>query len=397
MTGRDKYNTDAVTDGAIRFNEAVKVLRERHLVDRLRMNDGSAAMKIHRALQRSILHRLDKDTIERQRVFDTAVAVVRKAFPLQNLAKKGDTSQWYPNKKYLPHVNSLNTCVTQAAPPIDNNLTLAELERDAGWFLLNWEILPTAIPLLEGAEKISREITSTGNPTAAGIYADVLCTLSSYDQYDGIEGRERGLQRTGTAWQIREKEFLQIPAEDLQPSDYINLGRTLGDYGCCFAQLNRINEASECWEKMLDFYKKAGTEDTLTARFAQVYGNLAMARSVQGRNDEAKIYAEDSLRLLEQALNSGNIFRTRTTFLLAFSTFAYGDVERSLRLHRDVLKQHLENLSPAHHLTLASRYNVAVCLQSVGDLEAAECVSSNGSHREEGKLTMFLGSSSVKL
>ncbi|KAJ5081639.1 pfs domain-containing protein [Penicillium alfredii] len=366
--------SDSVANGIVRFNEAAKVLRERHLVDRLRMNDGSAAIKIHRALQRSILHKLDQDPTLRQHVFDTAVSIVRRAFPLQSLAKKGDTSQWPANKKFLPHVNSLNTCVTQADPPMGHNLTLAELERDASWFLLNWEVRPTAIPLLEGAERICRGMIATENPKIASIYADVLCTMASYDQYDGIEGRERGLERTGMAWEIREREFLDKPTEDVQPEDYINLGRTLGDYGCCYAQMDRIHEANECWEKMLGFYKKAGTEKTLTARFGQVYGDLAMARAAQGRHEEAKAYARNSLRLLEQALDPENHFRVFTTFILAFSTFAAGDIEDALQLHRDALSRNLEDLGPSHHLTLASRYNVAVGLHRVGDLEGAECV-----------------------
>lgn len=74
-----------------RFNEAVKNLRQRHLVERDVHND-EGRLRIHRAFHRNILHNLNSNIVERQVVFREALKLVRTAFPWQDLAKRGDSS-----------------------------------------------------------------------------------------------------------------------------------------------------------------------------------------------------------------------------------------------------------------------------------------------------------------
>ena len=329
-------------------------------------------MRTHRALQRKILHQLDDDIIRRQDIFDTALGIVRRALPRQSIAKKGDTSLWAKNRKYLPHVISLNTAYAQSEPSMPDSLVLAELLRDAGWFLLNWEVRPDALPILEIAEKMCSNLLSTQPHKVAPLYADVLCTLASYDQYDGVKGRKRGLGRTSKAWDLREELFKSIPPSDITDADRINLGRTLGDLGCCFAQLDQIEDAGSNWQNMAHYYREAGTEKTLTVRFGYIYNNLALIRATQGNKDEARDLSNRCHELLRSELGPDHHLTVWFEFLRAFMRFGIGDLKEALKIHEEVFESRLDSLGKENHETLASQYNVALLRQRAGDLEKAE-------------------------
>ena len=134
------WNIDRLEDGAYkvtstlticRFNEAVKNLRQRHLVERDVHND-EGRLRIHRALQRNILHNLNSNVDERQVIFREALKLVRTAFPWQDLAKRGGSGQWPTSQKYRSQVMNLSTTYTQMEPKLMADMDFSTLLRDAG-------------------------------------------------------------------------------------------------------------------------------------------------------------------------------------------------------------------------------------------------------------------------
>jgi len=354
-----------------RFNEAVRILRERHLVERDVGPTGSC-LRTHRALQRDILQRLDGDIDFRQQVFNEAVEIVRKAFPYQNAIVRGDASHWSIEEKYLPQVVSLNVTFTQSVPSIEGTLQFATILRDAGYYLQNRSFQNDGKELLNTAQIVCDSLLESEPVDARLVLVDSLSPLQRYNQYLGTPGRNYAIQLNDKAMEVRKELVAGIPEEKWTETDIFGFGRTQVDMGCGYAQFNRMDEAAVCYEAALGYYNRHGSQKKLESRMGALCGFLAWVAATKQDATKARDLASRASSLVAQAVGADNPLTFQTMFCAAMVAFTTGDTAEALILHKRTFEGRLQIRSKTHNDTLSSQYNLAVCYQNSDDLEKSE-------------------------
>jgi tetratricopeptide (TPR) repeat protein len=319
------------------------------------------------------LHQLDRNIDQREKVFQEAVSMVRKAFPRENLVKRGGADDWPMQQKYLPHVVSINAAVVQSDPPIKSDLRFAGLLHDAAVFLYNWQGRDEARALLRTAEKMCEELFGTTPEDTGPLYAFCLAALGIHDQWGGIETRERGISRTKKAMELQKTQVGRFATENVTEKDWIALGRFHTDHGCCLLQAERHSEAAILYEETLKAYRHAGTEETLAVRFGLVYCLQGTAAAGQ-KNAVAEELWSKGLELILKMLPPHSFTALWFKFLAAVCFFSIGKRDVSMQYHTEVLETRVRILGADHHELLSSKYCVAVGHQHNGDLETAEYI-----------------------
>ncbi|PMD52524.1 pfs domain-containing protein [Hyaloscypha bicolor E] len=354
-----------------RFNEAVRILRERHLIERDETPIG-LSLRTHRALQRSILHKLDRDIDTRQLVFTEVVKIVRNPFPRLDPAKRGDPSKWAIYEKYLPQVISLEEAFAQSNPKISDNLEFTTILRDAGSYLMNNGYQPDAVSLLETAVATCNSLLET-EPLAAGNVLDgCLSNLQVYNQFMGIAGRRNALKLTARELELRSAQVDGLPRDQYTETDVIKFGRVFVDKGCAHSQMELLEEAGELFDKALEWYEQAGGEKALPARTAQLYACQLWVVAPTQNKTKAQELTQRSLKLASDSVGLENPLTLAAMFSAAMAAFTIGGIAEALQLHKKVHEARIHLRGPAHHDSLASQYQVAVCYQNSNDLESAE-------------------------
>ncbi len=354
-----------------RFDAAIGILLERHLVERYLLQAGDY-LKTHRALQRTILQGLDTDLAKRQKVFDEVVAIARKAFPEANIITRGDTSRYEQSARYMTQVLSIHKTYIESEPPMDKRLQFAKLLSDVGFYGVNNAIQAQAFSLLETAESICTVLLDSQPDEVLPVLGDVLGPLQVMIQYLGVEGRHKAFEISKRVIEIRQQQKAGIPRDRWTQLDFVNFGRAHNDMAICLSQLNKVEEASPRFDSALDFYKLAGNEETLTSRFGHIYSFQLWPLAVAQKVTEARKLADRSLTLIAKAVGVDTPLHLQTKFIVAMTLFTTGFVDEALQLHKEVLEKRLTRQGGGHHLTLGSQYSLAVCYHDTGDLGQAE-------------------------
>lgn len=355
----------------VRFDAAIVVLLERHLVERYILPAGDY-LRTHRALQRTILQGLDMDLPKRQRVFDEVVAIARKAFPEANIITRGDTSRYEQCARYMTQVISIHETFVQSEPAIEKRLQFAKLLSDVGYYGVNNAIQAEAFGLLETAESICTALLNFQPDEVRPVLGDILGPLQVMIQYFGVKGRHKALEISTRVITIREQQKAGIPRDEWTQLDLVNFGRAHNDMGVGLSQLNRAEEASQWFGSALDFYKSAGNEETLTSRFGHIYCFQLWPLAVAQKVTEARKLADRSLTLIAKAVGADSPLHLQTKFIVGMTLFTTGFVDEALKLHEEVFEKRLTRQGGSHHLTLGSQYNLAVCHHNAGGFEKAE-------------------------
>ena len=358
------------------FNEAVRKLRERHLIER-DMKNGEGFLRIHRALQRNMLQKMNADTPMRNQAFCEALGLVRKAFPLHDPARRGDLSKWPLSKKYLPQVQSLSLAYSQLEPQIPADMALATLFRDAGGFLLNFAEAIDGVPILRLGERICDQLIQSDNSENSPykpVLADVLNPLQIYCQGMGLKGRHDALAKARRHLAIRHEIIAGRPQSEWTPAEGLGLAMGYVDVGMTLSQFDDMDAADECWRQGEEVYHSIGGEDQFAARLGLMGSCRTMCLAVKQRKAEARARAQHSCALAERALGKENPVALLTRFFAACAAFTIGDFEEAVRAHEEIFEARARVQGASHHSTLASCYCVAAAHQATGNLERAECV-----------------------
>ena len=359
-----------------RFNAAVAVLRERHLVERYILPNGDY-LRTHRALQRTILQRLDLDLEKRQKVFDEIIEIVSNSFPAANILTRGDTSQYQQSARYLPQVLSIHANYKHSEPPMKGRLTFARLLSDVGYYGVNNANQAEVLDLMETGETICRGLLGHEPAKIRPILGDIIGPMQVLIQYLGVDGRRRALEINKFQIENRRKQLEGIPGDQLTQLDNVNLARAHNDMGVSLCQLNRVDEAKPLFDQALEYYQRAGSEETLTSRFGHIYCFRMLPLAVNRQTAELREMARRSMTLVAKAVGEDSPLGLQTKFFVGMTHFTLGYLDEALQLHREVLEKRLACLGIRHHLTLASQYNVAVAYQNTGNLDQAEYVNAN--------------------
>lgn len=354
-----------------RFDAALAILLERHLVERYIIPAGHF-LRTHRALQRCILQRLDENLNKRQAVFDEVVSIVRKAFPEANIITRGDVSKYEQSGRYLPQVTSIHTAYVQSQPPMDPSLSFAHVLSDVGYYGVNDAVQAAVLVMLETAESMCTALLDKDPEGVRPILGNILGPMQVLLNCTGVAGRKRALELSGRCIAIRQEQLGDTPRDQWTKLDLVNFGRAYNDKGVSLCQLNRIDEAKPWFASALDFYQSAGTEETLKSRLGHIYSFKQLPLASDQQSEETRQLADRSVKLIGEAVGRSSPLYLQTKFLAAMTRFTTGFVEEALEMHSEIFKDRLIRHGKSHHLTLGSQYALAVCHQNVGDLENAE-------------------------
>ncbi|KAF2685927.1 pfs domain-containing protein [Lentithecium fluviatile CBS 122367] len=354
-----------------RFNEAIRSLRERHLVERDNSN-GVICLRTHRAFKRHILHGLDTNIPKRTAVFNTVVEIVRRVFPVPSIAKRGDSSVWQLCDKYIAQIVSLNDVFVQSSSGIKGNAQYAALMRDAGFYLMNNGEQVDAISILESAESVCNDLISQGNEEVKIIKADAIGTLGIYSNYMGIPGREKSRRLALEAIELRGSMLGDVLEKDWTQLDHVNRGRSYVDMCISSAMLNCLDDARKYIDLAVHHYHKAGGAQGLPARTGYATAFQALLSTNTENSGELLKKADYALEMVIGVVGRENFMAHSTKQLVAMLNFRCGAIENSLRLHQEILEPRIRLKGRANSDTLTSQYYVAVCNQHVGNLEVAE-------------------------
>ena len=354
-----------------RFNEAVGILCERHLIQVSEVEEGRCLIT-HRALQMHVLHELDKNLLQRQMVYESARDVVREAFPRPNIAARGDERTWPATSKYLPHITSLHAAVVASDPKIDGDLEFVDILVDASRFHYESGVHEEAVPLLHTAESICDDMLSVKPMDTKALYPAILSLLSLYERFAGVQGRNTALSYIQRSVELQVEYMRDLSPSSVTDLDHINLGRFFLDQGCNLLQTEDITEADSSFTQALDSYTKAGDEKVLGVRFGSAYVFQSFICAVNSRKKEAVELSDRGYRIVRKILGDDSHQSTFLNFLRALILFNTGELEVSCSIFKDLLAVRRRRLGDTNHETLSSQYCLAVTSQWLGDLEAAE-------------------------
>jgi hypothetical protein len=345
----------------------VSDLRKRNLIER----DGSNhefTLRIHRAFQRGLRHKLDFELDRRQKTFDQALVMVRSVIPHRNY--KSRTTKLKPvYERYISQVLSLKEYFEQSDPPIQGSAEFADLLCDAGSFLWEERLPKTALPTLLLAERICFQVLPKDDPNP--ILASIENILAIFGQDGGVNDRRVALDRQKRVVELREKYYARIPPGKATLDDEIDLGRAWNDLSCSYIDLEDFDEAGIWNTRATEQYRKIGTEQTLTFRFAMQNYNAGFLRVGQDRISEALECAEKGYTLCVADLGEAHAESVRFEAGWAHAILSSGDLAVALEKHTKVLQARLKLTEEEHTDVLTSYYWVGTVHYHLGNLEDA--------------------------
>lgn len=343
-------------------------LCERHLVERYRYQNLEV-LRTHRALQRSILHRLDRDIPKRNNVFNEVVSMVRKALPPPNRDKRGDEAQLTHFRKYLPQTYRLHSNFIESEPPIPGTFEFVTLLQDSAFFDLHGlgQMRPP-LELLQTAESLCLTLADSDPQKSRSFLIEILSTMGPITQEFGLEGRAATLERMPRIFKLLDEETGHVPPEQRTAQQRELYTRAQVDYGWFLLQANRLEEANEMLEKSIEYYRDNGQDLNLAfAKIDRLYILATRQQKEQVRED-----ANDGLLTTIKVNGEKNHVTLIMKFIVANAYFTIGDLEKAVEMWGDVLKGRIEVLGQEQASTLGTRYCLAVCLQNKNNLEGAE-------------------------
>ena len=285
-----------------RFNDAVVGLCERHLVERYQ-NGSVDVLKTHRALQRSILQRLDKDIIKRDDIFKEVVSIVRKSLPAADLVKRGDESQLLPFTKYSPQAICLHKNFTQSEPKIPGSLAFANILQDTAFYGLHGlGQLSTPLSLLQTAESICTSLMDSNPGEARDMLVHVLSSMGPVYQELSREGRATCLELVSRVIKLLEEGTEGISPDQWTEEQAFLFARAHHDYGWYLTQANRFEEAEIWFEKSIAYFRSVDNELLLALAICDRLWLL----SVQQRKQQTRKEAASSLATIVEEYGENN-------------------------------------------------------------------------------------------
>lgn len=352
-----------------RFNLAITALCERHLVERYQRGSQDT-LRTHRALQRSILQRLDKDVLKRDSIFNEVVSMIRKALPVADLFKRGDAGQLVPYTKYSPQAISLHRNFTQADPSFPSTLMFATVLQDSAFYCIHGlGQLSTPLRLLETAENICTSLVDTNPKEAKDMLVHVLSTMGPICQELGNEGRAQNLDRMSRVLNLLEEQEVGgvSPAQGTEEQAFL-FARAHHDYGWHLLQANRIPDAEKWFKKSITYFSSVNKQPVLALAIC----DRLLVLGIQHRKQQVRNEAVSSLAIIVKEYGEDHPLALFMKFTAASALFTIGDLDDAFAMFQDIFKRRQVVLGFTHHHTLGTQYCIAVCLQHKQDLEGAE-------------------------
>ena len=326
--------------------------------------EGENCLSLHRSLQSSIRETAAQDSATAQRAFDQALFLIHRAFPASSSIQVPEPTSWRVYQRLMPHVMSLQNAFVEAKSTIQGSEDLASLLSEAATNQWACGFTQDGLTLLTSAEQVMDSIPADVSKLRANMYT---CIALMHDN-TGISARAEALQRRKFVLEIRRKHtdgVVKVPQVD-----DILLHNAWLDYGLSLLQHHRYEEFEDILNECLKKYREWGTPDQFPYEYAKYGHKMGLVRMYQNRYDEALQLCREGV---EYMANTGNeSLMLRFKFDLACLHLQRGEVEASLVMHKDILKQRIIVCGKANENTLQSYYAIGALEQIRGNLAEAE-------------------------
>lgn len=302
----------------LRFNKAIRILQTRHLVER-NVTPAGMILSTHRALQRTILHRLDNHPDSRQLVFEEVSSMVRKAFPMSDLVRRGDLKHSSIYEKYLPQVISMNNAFVQSEPKIDSTPGFIGILHDAAYFLLIKGMEIDAVHLLESVIQVIQELLPSERTKYSSVRISSLSMLQMYSQFFGISGRYKARELAAEELRQVEDRLAAIPKDEWIDLDKIAVLRALVDVATMHNQPNNVDLAYDCLNRALECYYSLNDQAVVATRLAQIISGQVWFLAAKQNISEGRKLADEACAIIEKALGKETPLALQIKYYAAFT------------------------------------------------------------------------------
>lgn len=304
------------------------------------------------------------DKSKQQKVFDQVVALVREILPRSNPFQQPTPTHWAECQRLLPHLHTLRDVYYKCSPHIIGSIDFAQLLIDAGMDQFERGITKEGLFLLKTAEEVFAACSPEDNQVMRANIHTMIAVM--YDN-TGIAQRQEAFERRKTALRIRGKIFSETARP--QSKDEILLYNSEMEYAISLLHYHRFKEAEPIIEKCLVKFRQWGPESEIPFEYAKYYNKIALVRMYQGQFDEAIKLGIRGVSLMEKT--GYTFFESRFKFDLACIILQSGDLDRALKVHKEILEQRIEKLGQTNELTLHSIYAIGAIYELKGDFEEA--------------------------
>ena len=326
-------------------------------------------LSIHRATQKAMLSKLNNEPDRREIAFSRVVNLLRENFPSPSRLQIAEAHVWPLIKRVLPHLQSTLLAFERARPAMVGSLVFAELLADVGGIdLYDRGRIHEAYKLSSKTVAILDEL---GAPLATPLRGDALTVIGLCTDVMSIDNRIEGLEVREKCLDVRRRCYDMIPSGYIAVHDRIRLYNSYTDLLCSLQHFNDFERIEQIAEECHLQYKSWGDENEFPYEYAKYYNHMAYVFLYRGKSANAVDFAKKGFELAEMA-TPGTQLAALYKCDWANILFQYGDVEGSLRVHKEVLKTRKRECGEVNVRTLESRLNIGIIHYFRGQLDQAE-------------------------
>jgi len=355
-----------IADTLNSFIDMTRKLVRRHLVNR-ESDGGVWYFTVHRALQRGVLYKLDKDPFLRRATFHRALSVIRQITPEASPIQVPTPDNWERFEAALPQITALRAAVLQSQPPIEGTLEFAKILYDAGFNTWEREMSHQGLELLHTAQEI---LDAIGHKAESKLRADIHTMIALLCDNIGITMRAEGFMHGQKSLSIR-KSLASQQEGKMSRVDDILLHNAMNDLAESYLQNYDYERAKALVDICKAKYEEWGTEKDYPFEYSKYYRNTGTVMALQGHFEEAIKCGSRAAELSEMA---SGIITPRYLYYyydVACQTFQSGNVEEALKMHKEIWETREEICGSHHDVTLQSCYAVGAMYFHLGNLPEA--------------------------
>ena len=326
-------------------------------------------LSTHRATQKAMLHKLDNEPGRRKIAFSRVVNLLRENFPSPSKLQIAEAHVWPLIKRVLPHLQSTLRAFERARPAMAGSLVFAELLADVGGMdLYDRGRIYEAYKLSNKAVAI---MDALGTPLETPLRGDALTIMGLCTDVMGVDKRLEGLEVREKCLEVRQRCYDMIPLGDVTVDDRIRLYNSYMDLVCSQQHFNDFDKIEQNAESCLVQYNSWGDENRFPYEHAKYYNHMAYVLLYEGQTAKAVDFARKAFELAERA-TPGAQLPVLYRFDWANILFQHGDMEQSLKAHKEMLKTRKRECGEENVRTLESRLNIGIIHFFRGQLDQAE-------------------------
>lgn len=346
----------------------IRNLRARHLVD-TRGSGNDQQLIMHRSLQLSLLQKLDEKPSDLQSIFDTAVSLTRRMFPLQSPVQFPQNNLWEKCKTYSLQTMAIMNVHTASPHPPEFSMKYALLLSDVSNYFYERNIFGDALRASDAAEYASQHFAGSHEATRADIHTIAGAVRDTY----GISQRSKTLYHYEMAIALRQESLNKSNEADLTTDDLWNYANAWGnmtpilmDYECYEDVILYADLAITIKRRLLGFGK-----ESVIACYEQ-NRNKHIALAALGNFEEANKWEPDPENCMDDPTYTAIMiryyfFRANISMLCGRLEEAYAPLQKALAMRTNIF-------GASGRSTLDTYYLLAMLEFKRRNYEAAEYV-----------------------